>query len=106
MLLRLVRRPVAFSALHVQPILVGLLFPGASWWWGAAWYAAVLLAVVVVRRVPAQLARPAALAFAAAAALAAPLIEHPVGFAWLPVILALKLVVAHAVPSDAEEARA
>lgn len=105
MLLRLVRRPIAFTALHVQPILVGLLFPGTVWWWGVAWYAAVLLAVVLVRRVPASLARPVALAFAAGVALVGPVIGAPVGFAWLPVVLALKLVVAHAVPSD-DEARA
>ncbi len=101
-LLRLVRRPVAFTALHVQPIAVALLFPGASWWWGVAWYTVVLVAVVVVRRVPVTLARPVALAAAAAVTLAAPLVAAPVGFAWLPVVMALKLVVAHAVPSDTE----
>src|SRR5690606_33023534 len=83
-LLRLVRRPVAFTALHVQPIAVALLFPGASWWWGVAWYTVVLVAVVVVRRVPVALARPVALAAAAAVTLAAPLVAAPVGFAWLP----------------------
>lgn len=101
-LLRLVRRPVLFSALHVQPILVGLLFPGAPWWWGPAWYAVVLGAVIVVRRVPRHLARPVALAVAAGVAVASPLVVAPVGFAWLPVIMVLKLVVAHAVPRDLE----
>lgn len=101
-LLRLVRRPVLFSAVHVQPILVGLLFPGASGWWGVAWYIVVLGAVVVVRRVPRHLARPVALAVAAGVAVATPLTVAPVGFAWLPVIMVLKLVVAHAVPRDVE----
>jgi len=106
MLVRLVRRPIAFSALHVQPILVGLLFPGTAWWWGVAWYAIVLLAVVAVRRVPTVLARPTALGFVAGVALVAPVLESPAGFAWLPVVMALKLVVAHAVPSDVETAPA
>lgn len=97
----LVRRPVAFAALHVQPILAGLLFPGGPWWWGVAWYLTVLLGVVAVRRSPLYLRRPVALAVCAAAAIAAPVVPAPVGLAWLPVILTLKLVLAHAVDEEA-----
>ena len=43
-----------------------------------------------------------ALAVAAGVAVASPLVVAPVGFAWLPVIMVLKLVVAHAVPRDLE----
>lgn len=100
-LVRLTRRPVPFAAVHVQPIVVGLVFPGAHWWWGPLWWATTLAAVVVVARVPLHLKRPTALLAAATVAVAAPLVPTPAGFWWVPVILVLKLVVAHAVPEEA-----
>lgn len=97
---RLLRRPVLFAALHVQPVAVGLLFPGADPWWGPAWYAATLAAVVAVRRAPLYLQRPVALAACVGVAVLGPLATAPTGFAWLPVVMVLKLALAHAVQEE------
>jgi hypothetical protein len=97
---RLVRRPVLFTAIHVQPVVVGLAFPGASWWWGLCWYAVSLITVVLVSRAPLYMARPLALSVCVLVALVAPLLTHPGGFAWLPVVMVLKLTLAHAVREE------
>lgn len=97
---RLVRRPVAFAAVHVQPVVVGVVFPGAGPWWGAGWYLAILGAVVVVHRAPLYLQRPVALALCVGVVLASFLTEAPAGFAWLPAIMVLKLPLAHAVQEE------
>ncbi|WP_139140920.1 hypothetical protein [Streptomyces oceani] len=105
-LARCLHHPVGFAAAHVQPILVGLLF-GGPWWWGLVWYAAALagvLAVTGVRRlpeVPDRLQRPLAMGLVGTGVLAAPLLSAPEGFGWLPAVLLLKLVGAHAVPETA-----
>lgn len=102
--IRLVRRPVLFAAVHLQPVAVGLLLPGGSALWGWVWYAAALLSVIAVRRVPLYLQRPVALAACVLVAVSAPLVEtvlpSPVGMAWVPVVLALKLALAHAVQEE------
>lgn len=97
---RLVRRPVPFASVHVQPIAVALLFPGATVWWGVGWYAVALSSVALVSRAPLYLARPTALSVCVATALVSPLVTSPSGFAWLPVVLVLKLVLAHAVREE------
>ncbi len=98
---RLVRRPVLFAAVHVQPILAGLLFPGAGWWWGPAWYLITLLTVALVRITPLYLQRPVALFVCAIVAVLAPLVPAPIGLWWVPTIMALKLTLAHAVQEQA-----
>lgn len=97
---RLTRRPVLFAALHLQPVAVGLLFPGAGVWWGTAWYLAVLASVVAVRLAPLYLQRPVALGLCVAAVLASAMLHAPAGFAWLPVVMVLKLPLAHAVQEE------
>lgn len=98
---RLVHGHVPFTALHVHPIVVGALVPGRHWWWGVLWYAWALAGVVAVRRAPTLLQRPTAFGVCAVGVVVAPLIAAPVGFAWLPVALLLKLVTAHAVDEPA-----
>ena len=97
---RLVRHPVVFTALHVHPIIVGVLYPPHLWWWGAVWYLAILGGTVAVRCVPLYLERPAALGFCALAAMVAVYTPAPEFWGWLPVMLALKLVLAHAVQEE------
>lgn len=88
----LTRNASLFTALHVQPVVIGLAFPGASWWWGLTWYTVCLLGLVAVTRVPLHLARPVAMLLVATAAVVTPVMEHPAGFAWVPVVLVAKLV--------------
>lgn len=88
----LVRNHVLFTAVHVQPILIAVLFPGPGLWWGMAWYAVTLTTVVTVLKVPLYLRRPAAMLAVALVPMVASVTPHPDGFAWLPTILIVKLV--------------
>ncbi|MFI6053188.1 hypothetical protein ACIBCO_24285 [Streptomyces violascens] len=96
--IRFVHHPVGFTGLHIQPILVGFLFPGGTWWWGVLWYGLALAGAVAVEAAPERLQRPIALATVAAGAMISPLLPGPGGLSWLPVVLLLKLVLAHGVP--------
>lgn len=96
---RFVHHPIGFPAVHVQPVVAGLVFPGGAWWWGVLWYGWALAGSVLVAKAPARAQRPVALAVVAAGVLAAPLVAGPPGLAWLPAILLLKLVLAHGVVS-------
>ncbi len=97
---RVVRMPVLFTALHVHPIAVGVLYDSPVWWWGAAWYLVTLLGTIFVRLSPLYLQRPVALAWCALVALGASFLPSPACWGWLPVLLVLKLVLAHAVPEE------
>lgn len=101
---RFLHDEIGFAAVHVQPVVVGLLF-GAAWWWGPLWYAWALAGVVLVARAPRRLARPVALLAVLTGAMLAPSIPAPDGLAWLPVVLLVKLVVAHAVPERPHDVR-
>ncbi|WP_109209756.1 MULTISPECIES: hypothetical protein [Microbacterium] len=97
---RLVRHPVVFAALHIHPIIVGIFYPPHLWWWGPLWYLAILGGTVIVRSVPLYLERPAALGFVALATMVAAYSPAPALWGWLPVMMALKLVLAHAVQEE------
>lgn len=103
---RLLHNPIGLTAVHVQPIVIGLLF-GSAWrgalWgtlWGLLWYAWALGGVVLVRWSPRSLARPVALFVVVSGTFAALALAAPPAFEWLPTILLLKLVLAHAVPEE------
>lgn len=97
---RLVSFPVVFTALHIHPIVVGTFYPPHLWWWGPIWYVAILSGTVAVRAAPLYLERPTALGLCALAVLAATYIPAPELWGWLPVMLMLKLVLAHAVQEE------
>lgn len=88
----LTRNAPLFTAIHLQPVAIGLLFPGAPWWWGVLWYAVCLAGLFLVARVPLHLARPVAMLLVTITAVLTPVLEHPAGFAWVPVVLVAKLV--------------
>ncbi|MEU7150628.1 hypothetical protein AB0B79_19975 [Streptomyces sp. NPDC039022] len=94
---RFLHHEVGFAAAHLQPVVIGLLF-GGPWWWGPLWYAWALAGVVLVNRARRHLARPVALFAVLAGVMVAPALPAPAGFGWLPAVLLLKLVLAHAVP--------
>lgn len=98
--MKLVRRPVLFTALHVHPIVIALAFSATLWWWGVLWYLFTLAGTATVRRTPLYLQRPVALAFCAFATMAAFFIPAPELWAWFPVMLTMKLVLAHAVQEE------
>lgn len=88
----LMRREVLFAGVHVQPVVIAVLFPGAGPWWGVLWYLVALAGVVVVRWVPLYLARPVALLTVALAPVVSMTMAAPDGFVWLPAVLITKLV--------------
>lgn len=98
---RVARTPVLFTALHVHPVVVALVYDPAAWWWGVAWYLVTLVGTTLVRVSALYLQRPVALAWCALAALGASFLPSPAHWGWLPVALALKLVLAHAVQEEA-----
>jgi 1-acyl-sn-glycerol-3-phosphate acyltransferase len=85
--MKLVRRPVLFTALHLHPILIALVFASTLWWWGALWYLFTLAGTIAVRRSALYLQRPVASAFCALAGIAALFTPAPHLWAWLPVLL-------------------
>ncbi|MBK0420274.1 hypothetical protein JD276_14665 [Leucobacter sp. CSA1] len=98
--MKLVRRPILFSALHLHPILIALAFAPTLWWWGAFWYLFTLAGTIAVRRSALYLQRPVALAFCALAGITAFFTPAPDLWEWLPVLLTMKLVLAHSVQEE------
>ncbi|GAA4432714.1 hypothetical protein GCM10023169_38780 [Georgenia halophila] len=122
---RFLHHPVGFTAAHVQPFVLVLALQvdartharadertvawadasgGASvsvWGWALALYMTVLAAVIVVHLAPLYLKRPAAFAVATALLIGFTAVGHPTGLAWFAPVLAVKLVLAHAVPERA-----
>ncbi|MFW6691602.1 hypothetical protein [Streptomyces sp. MAR4 CNX-425] len=96
---RFLHHEVGFAAVHLQPVVVGLVF-GGPWWWGPLWYAWALAGVVAVSRSPRRLARPVGLFAVLTGLMLAPALDGPAGFAWLPAVLLVKLALAHAVPEE------
>ncbi len=97
---RLLHHPVGFTAAHLHPFVLAALLPGGTWAWATGWYLGCLLAVVAVGRIPIHLARPLASALVALLVLAAPLLTAPDGLGWFGPVLALKLVLSHAVREE------
>lgn len=98
---RIVRSPVAFTALHIYPFIIVALFPGGSWGWAISMYAvAVAGAMLVDRVVPGYLQRPVAMLVFITAVAASLYLVAPPGWAWFPIVFLAKLVLAHAVREE------
>ena len=91
-----------FVAFHIYPILVGLLYEGASGlWYGAFWYVFLLVSSIVVLRVPLYLRRPVAMLIIFVTLLANGYVIEPVaGFEWLAPALFLKIIYGHLVREE------
>ncbi|MBL8080715.1 MAG: hypothetical protein JNM55_22275 [Anaerolineales bacterium] len=90
-----------FTALHIHPVLIGLLFGNFNWTYGLFWYAILLLSAVVILRIPLYLQRPASMGIIMLAALFNFYIIPPVsGFEWLVPALFLKIVYGHLVHEE------
>lgn len=97
---RLLKNHLLFVAVHVHPVVIGLLF-GGGWSYGIFWYSALLLAASLVLAAPLYLKRPLALGLCLAA-LFLGLYVSPIaaGFEWLGPALFLKLIYGHLVPEE------
>lgn len=98
---RIVRAPIAFTALHIYPFIIVALFPGGSWTWAITMYViAVGGALIVDRVVPRYLQRPVAMLIFVSALSFSLLLVAPPGWAWFPVVYLAKLLLAHAVREE------
>ncbi len=98
---RVAKNHFAFTALHVHPFVIALVFGAGAWLYGAVWYGALLLSAVIVLRVPLYLQRPTALLMIFVALLANYYFVAPVpGFEWFVPALFLKIVYGHLVREE------
>ena len=99
-LTRLAKNHLAFTALHVHPLLAALLF-GGNWTYGLFWYLALLLSAWMLLQMPLYLRRPTALGLILIAFLLNQYVLPPAwGFEWLIPALFLKLIYGHLVREE------
>jgi hypothetical protein len=97
-LVRQLKDPQVFAALHIYPLLVGLIFGPNDWRYGVGGYALMVIASLVVIRAVPRLQRPLAyLATVLVLAYGGLLLPAPAGFDWLLPVLFLKIVAGHSV---------
>ncbi len=84
----------SFVAVHVHPVIIGLLFAHALVW-GVSVYLAVVCAAAIVLIMPLYLQRPVAAFFIAFSVVMAGLIPAPTGFFWFAPLFFLKLIGGH-----------
>ena len=97
---RLLKNHLFFTALHVYPLLIGLLF-GGGWVYGLFWYVALLASAIMVLKTPLYLQRPVAF-FLILMALLIHLygVSAVPGFEWFIPALFLKIVYGHLVREE------
>lgn len=97
----LAKNHFAFTALHVHPILIGLIFGNMSWVYGLFWYVLMVVSVMVVTRLPLYLQRPTAMGIITLAILGNYYAISPViGFEWFVPALFLKIIYGHIVREE------
>jgi len=98
---RPLKKPLRFTALHIYPLLIAVLYADASWIYGLVWYALLLVSALVVLAIPLYLRRPVATVVVLLAVMInAYLILPPAGFEWFAPVLLLKIVLGHLVQEE------
>jgi hypothetical protein len=98
---RFAKNHLAFSALHVYPILIGLLYGTEHWFYGVFWYAFLMVGTVIILKTPLYLRRPVALfAILLALIVNADFIQPVPGFVWFTPALCLKILYGHLVREE------
>lgn len=97
-LVRKLKNPLVFAALHIYPLLVGWIYGPGSWLYGLTGYGLMVISSFAVIRSPRSYQRPIAyLALALVIVFAPYLPVAPAGFEWLLPVLFLKIVAGHSV---------
>jgi hypothetical protein len=92
---------IAFTVLHVYPLIAGLFFGKIDLVYGLVWYAVLLLSSIVVLQTPLYLRRPLSLGIIMTVILINLYLIRPVpGFEWLIPALFLKIVYGHVVREE------
>jgi hypothetical protein len=100
-LIGLVKNPLVSSALHIYPILAGLLYGRVDLLYGLGWYVLLMLAAIVVVKAPLYLQRPVAVLILMLAFLLNGYVIAPIqGWEWLAPILFGKIVLGHLVREE------
>ena len=100
-LVRFVKNPHLFSAVHIHTLIVGVLFAKFDWFYALFWYLLLLITTEIVLLIPLHLQRPVAMLFILAALLINIYLIPPVaGFEWLAPALFLKIVYGHVVREE------
>ena len=100
-LVRFLKNPHLFSAIHIHTLLVGLLFAQFDWFYGLFWYLLLLIATEILLLLPLYLHRPVAMLFILGALLVNIYLIVPVpGFEWLAPALFIKIVYGHVVREE------
>ena len=90
-----------FPLMHVHPIVIYMVWRPMDVMEGIAIYGGINAAVIIVRFVPTYLSRPVATLFVVVAILANAYLMRPIpGFDWLLPVMALKLILGHAVREE------
>lgn len=100
-LVRFVKNPHLFTAIHIHTIVVGLIFADFDYFYGLFWYLLLLIATEIILLLPLYLRRPVAMFFVLAALLINFYLIPPVaGFEWLAPALFIKIVYGHVVREE------
>lgn len=90
-----------YSAVHVHPLVIYLLWKPKEFFVGLGIYVVIIAATIVTRLLPVYLARPFAATMLLAAILASTFAIRPVpGFEWLLPVLVLKVVMGFGVREE------
>lgn len=100
-LTRCLKHHLLFTALHVHPFLIGLLYDSFNWRYGVFWYTALLASAFITLRTPLYLRRPVSMLVILAVILLNTYVVQPIlGFEWLIPILFIKIVYGHLVREE------
>ena len=97
---RTLKNPIAFTALHVHPIIVSLIF-GGEIIVGITWYVLLFMSAAITYVFPLYLQRPVASAFVVLSVMGSlygP--SYPEGLEWFVPCLFLKIVLGHGVQEE------
>jgi hypothetical protein len=98
---RVLKSGINFDLLHLHPVVLSLLVPGAKLVHGLLWYTGLILGVLIVRWVPLYLRRPVAFSIIAVA-IVVNLYVFPLGpgLEWVMPLMFLKIVYGHTVQEE------
>jgi hypothetical protein len=92
---------LAFSTLHIHPVLVSILFGAGNTFYGVFWYAWLLAGATIIIKTPLYLKRPVPFLAIALALLVNLYIIPPIrGFEWLAPALFIKILYGHLVREE------
>lgn len=98
---RVVKNHLLFSALHIHPIIIWIIFGGSAWLYGLFWYSLYLICVFITLNIPLYLKRPISILLLLFALLINYYFIPPIkGFEWLIPVLFVKIVLGHLVREE------